>query len=364
MTIKLRFELSFDTITDSLCKFAKKRGMKALQYIKEWLIQTAATFLLYLLLWILVLRDKFDWSPLELFKNFMYCGMFILTSMAVESVMLNRRFPHRLTTFKLALNGVLTLGLNLMLALLHETFLANLLWEEPSEDEFLCSAYIFCIVASIVSQFHNIRYYTQMILNQQEDNMKLTKAMLKSQLDPHFVFNSLNILTGLIEEDSDRAKRLTVSISKIYRYIIGSIEKDLVSISEAMTFAKEYVSVMQTRFPSSIDFFDNCLECRGNEKILTMSMQLLIEIAIKHNSPSPEHPLQPRVFRRGDWLVVSNSMLDNNQDQVPGVSCKGVGLKNLIRRYSIECGKAPVIRITEEGGRRYFEVNLPIIQSL
>lgn len=183
-------------------------------------------------------------------------------------------------------------------------------------------------------------------------------------MDPHFVFNCLNILSGLIEEDSERAERFIISLSRIYRYIINSLDKDIVPISEAMTFAKEYVSIMQTRYPSSIDFCDSGLECRSDEKILTMSMQLLIENAVKHNSPSPEHPLRILVFKRGDRLVVSNSLFNNSQGPVPSTSHDGIGLKNLRQRYSMECGKEPVISITGEGDKRFFEVGLPIIKSL
>ncbi len=190
----------------------------------------------------------------------------------------------------------------------------------------------------------------------------MTKRLLKSQMDPHFVFNCLNILSGLIEEDSERAERFIISLSRIYRYIINSLDKDIVPISEAMTFAKEYVSIMQTRYPSSIDFCDNGLECRSDEKILTMSMQLLIENAVKHNSPSPEHPLRILVFKRGDRLVVSNSLFNNSQGPVPSTSRDGIGLKNLRQRYSMECGKNPEISITKEGDKRFFEVSLPIIK--
>ena len=192
----------------------------------------------------------------------------------------------------------------------------------------------------------------------------MTKRLLKSQMDPHFVFNCLNILSGLIEEDSERAEQFIISLSRIYRYIINSLDKDIVPISEAMTFAKEYVSIMQTRYPSSIDFCDSGLECRSDEKILTMSMQLLIENAVKHNSPSPDPPLLISCYKRGHRLVLIKSMCNNSQGQVPSTSRDGIGLKNLRQRYSMECGKEPVISITGEGDKRFFEVGLPIIKSL
>lgn len=282
----------------------------------------------------------------------------------VESVVLKRTGLHGLTPFRLALNGVLTLGLNLALALLHEFFSARLLWPAPSEEGFLYSVYIFSIVASIVSQFHIIRYYAKLALRQQSENLALTKAKLKSQLNPHFVFNSLNILAGLIEENPGEAERFTVSLSKIYRYIVNSLEKDVVPITEAMTVAKEYVSILQTRFPSSIDFRDGVLECRSEEKILTMSLQLLIENAVKHNCPSPERPLRISVFKRGDRLVVSNNLCDSDRCDMLGVRHDGIGLNNLTKRYLMECSKAPEISVAGGGDSRCFEVSLPIIRQL
>lgn len=135
------------------------------------------------------------------------------------------------------------------------TYIAEFIYK-PETDDFWGSLYIFCIVASFVAEFHVLREYTDIVIKQKEENLLLTKRLLKSQMDPHFVFNSLNILSGLIEEDSERAERFTVSLSRIYRYIINSLDKNIVPISEAMTFAKEYVSIMQTRYPSSIDFCD------------------------------------------------------------------------------------------------------------
>ena len=83
--------------------------MKALQYIKEWFFQTLAAFLLYIILWLPIFRSEFDRGAVELLKDFLYCGIFILTSIGVESVVLKRTGLHGLTPFRLALNGVLTL---------------------------------------------------------------------------------------------------------------------------------------------------------------------------------------------------------------------------------------------------------------
>lgn len=350
--------------------------MKALQYIKEgfflmwltflkqWLYLSVAAYVIYALLWsaIYVGHDAWSININGIFVDFGYCATFTLTSLLLEHFLLHKKQPQRTTPKRLIINGFLTICLNLLIAVLYETYIAEFIYK-PETDDFWGSLYIFCIVASFVAEFHVLREYTDIVIKQKEENLLLTKRLLKSQMDPHFVFNSLNILSGLIEEDPEKAEQFTVSLSRIYRYIINSLDKDIVPISEAMIFAKEYVSIMQTRYPSSIDFCDSGLECRSDEKILTMSMQLLIENAVRHNCPSPEHPLQIRVFKRGDRLVVSNSLYNNGQSSGSYIQGNGIGLKNLKKRYSIESGMEPVISITGDGDRRFFEVGLPIIQA-
>lgn len=351
--------------------------MKALQYIKEgfflmwltflkqWLYLSVAAYVIYSLLWsaIYVGHDAWSININGIFVDFGYCATFTLTSLLLEHFLLHKKQPQRTTPKRLIINGFLTICLNLLIAVLYETFIAEFIYK-PETDDFWGSLYIFCIVASFVAEFHVLREYTDIVIKQKEENLLLTKRLLKSQMDPHFVFNSLNILSGLIEENPDRAERFTVSLSRIYRYIINSLEKDIVPVSEAMIFAKEYVSIMQTRFPASIDFSGGGLECQSDEKILTMSMQLLIENAVRHNCPSPEHPLRILVFKRGDRLVVSNSLYNNGQASAPYIPGNGIGLNNLKKRYSIECGEEPVISITEEGDEQFFVVSLPIIKSL
>lgn len=332
-----------------------------IQFIKKWFLLTVVTFLLLFILWLPVLHNKFNWNYFEIFKNFIYCGVFMLSSMIINAVVLKNGDHHKLTPLKLTLNGLLTTGLNLLLVLLSETLFADILWPDTSEEEILCSTYIFCIVASLLSQFYIVRYYTKLTLTQQRENLALTKAMLKSQLNPHFVFNSLNILTGLIGEDPDRAERFIISLSKTYRYIIDNIEKDIVPISDALIVTKEYVSILQTRFPESIELDISNVAFYSNERIVTMSMQLLIENAVRHNYPSPEHPLRIAVFKRGNNLVVRNSLYNDSNAHSSHIQHHGVGLKNLRQRYLMECDKEPLIEINRNGDKQFFEVSLPII---
>ncbi len=117
------------------------------------------------------------------------------------------------------------------------------------------------IIAIIVSlYFHAIWYYKY----RQENKVKEQKIIagtasakfdaLKNQLDPHFLFNSLNVLTSLIEEDPYQAQKFTTSLSKVYRYVLEQKNKDLVSVDEELQFAKTYVKLLKMRFEDSIHF--------------------------------------------------------------------------------------------------------------
>ena len=134
---------------------------------------------------------------------------------------------------------------------------------------------------------------------------------LKNQLDPHFLFNSLNVLTSLIEEDPSQAQKFTTSLSKVYRYVLEQKNKDLVSVDEELQFARTYVRLLKMRFEDSI-VFDIIEACSNPEaKIVPLSLQLLLENAVKHNVVTSERPLHIRVFENGSQLVVSNNLQEN-----------------------------------------------------
>lgn len=133
--------------------------------------------------------------------------------------------------------------------------------------------------------------------------------------------------------------------------------------NEAVSFAKEYVSIMQVRFPDSIQLEIDKFEKRTDENILTMCIQLLIENAIKHNYPTPEHKLAISISKTKDQLIVRNSINDLGCS-ISRDSSSGLGLKNLEQRYLIECGLKPQIRLVKDNNNDYFEVSIPIIKQI
>jgi hypothetical protein len=176
---------------------------------------------------------------------------------------------------------------------------------------------------------------------------------LKNQIDPHFLFNSLNVLSSLIEENPDNAQRFTTSLSKIYRYVLEQKDKELVSIEEELTFAKTYMNLLKMRFENSISYelpesFENI-----EAKVVPLSLQLLLENTIKHNVVSEQKPLHIKIFIKDNYLVVQNDLQKKEvlQDR------RGVGLQNIISRYAILTERKVLIEQTE----MIFAVYLPIL---
>ncbi len=176
---------------------------------------------------------------------------------------------------------------------------------------------------------------------------------LKSQLDPHFLFNSLNVLVSLIEENPKAATRFTTSLSKVYRYVLEQRSKELVSIDEELRFARTYVTLLKMRFEDSliIDIPESSIDAEG--MIVPLSLQLLLENAVKHNIVSDQQPLELKVYEENGHLVVQNNL----QTKAVVKKSSGVGLQNIASRYALFSDKQMTIQEEEQ----YFKVNLPII---
>lgn len=211
----------------------------------------------------------------------------------------------------------------------------------------------------VIVIFHAFYFYKQT----QETKLKEQKIIagtasakfesLKNQIDPHFLFNSLNVLNSLIEENPDTAQEFTTSLSKIYRYVLEQKDKELVSVEEELDFAKTYMNLLLMRFENSITFElpENIHIPEG--KVVPLSLQLLLENTIKHNVASPSKPLHIRIYVEGGNLVVENNL----QKKETLNNRKGVGLQNIMNRYGILTKKAVIIEESSDS----FRVRLPIL---
>ena len=204
--------------------------------------------------------------------------------------------------------------------------------------------------------FYFYKAYQENKVNQQKIIAGTASAQfesLKNQIDPHFLFNSLNVLSSLIEEDPIAAQKFTTSLSKVYRYVLEQKDKELVSVAEEIAFAKTYMNLLLMRFENSITFeIPDTIE-NDEAKVVPLSLQLLLENCIKHNEVSETKPLHIKISLQKGVLVVSNNL----QKKEVLSDRKGVGLENIVSRYGILTHR----KVLVEENENEFKISLPIL---
>lgn len=232
-----------------------------------------------------------------------------------------------------------------------EEFLAT-----ESISNYYVSMLITLVITILVHAFYFYKRYQETKVKEQKIIAGTASAQfetLKNQIDPHFLFNSLNVLSSLIEENPDNAQRFTTSLSKIYRYVLEQKDKELVSVQEELSFAKTYMSLLKMRFENSVSYEAPKDILNPDAWVVPLSLQLLLENTIKHNVVSPQRPLHVRIYEEDGYLIVQNDLQKKEvlQDR------RGVGLQNIVNRYAILTTRKVVVEETE----KYFTVKLPVL---
>lgn len=180
-------------------------------------------------------------------------------------------------------------------------------------------------------------------------------AALKAQVDPHFLFNSLNTLGHLILRDPQRGREFCDLLAEVYRYVLASRERDLVPLAEELTFVRNYHRLLALRFGATVQ-----LECEPRLDAAAawlppLALQTLLENAVKHNQGSADAPLRVRLQRADDRVRVSNAV------RVRSIArpSSGLGLRNLDERCRLLTGRSLERRL--DGG--IFEVRIPLVLS-
>ena len=176
---------------------------------------------------------------------------------------------------------------------------------------------------------------------------------LKNQLDPHFLFNSLNVLSSLIDENPHQAQRFTASMSKIYRYVLEQKDKELVTVEEEIEFAKTYCNLLKTRFEDSVSFDFKVNENVLKSFVVPLSLQLLLENCIKHNFATSSKPLHIKIYSENGYLFIENNLQQREQVK----ESAGIGLSNIVQRYSLLTKQNVFIEKSED----FFKVKIPIL---
>jgi PAS domain S-box-containing protein len=170
------------------------------------------------------------------------------------------------------------------------------------------------------------------LIKLQKENLQSQFEMLKQQVNPHFLFNSLNVLSSLIKIDADTAEKFTGQLAVVYRYVLENKEKELVPVQTELDFLSAYIFLLDIRFTDKLKVNIDLPEDKREYLILPLAMQLLIENAIKHNAFSKKSPLVIDIFvDEKNYLNIVNNL----QERDSHFASTGVGLKNIESRYSL-----------------------------
>jgi len=185
-----------------------------------------------------------------------------------------------------------------------------------------------------------------------EENLVFQNETLKNQINPHFLFNSLNTLSALISTNPEAADRFVSKLASTYRYILENSRKDKIPLESELEYIKNYSDLHKIRDEEKIVLRINAPEA-DKYKIIPVSLQILIENAIKHNITTRENPLIIDVFIEDQYIVVKNIL----QKMATNLESTGLGLKNLAERVRLSTGKPLIIEETGD----HFVVKVPLL---
>lgn len=214
---------------------------------------------------------------------------------------------------------------------------------------------IFCILVGeiyrLLESNQQQRLRNEMLL---KANAESTYEVLKNQVNPHFLFNSLNTINAMIDSDIQAAKRFVTNMSQVYRYVLNSAGRPVTTLAGEMEFTRAYMNMLLERHSNSLFIEEDVPDEYGALLLPPVSLQILIENAVKHNVVSINNPLRITISAKNGHIVVSNKM---SQRKLSAAST-GTGLLNLDQRYLHLCGST--IEISKKDD--VFSVAIPLLK--
>ena len=213
--------------------------------------------------------------------------------------------------------------------------------------------FVVMIVVYVYSLLIKSRSDKIRILTLNKEKVETELAMLKSQIDPHFLFNALNSLTGLIRTNSREAIKFVNSLSETFRYTLDNQKQKAVTLREELRFLDSYLFMMKARFGDALKVKTEVKDVHLDKKLPQFALQLLVENAVKHNLVSQSKPLNVSIVSNDQKLIVQNDL----QLKTQVTKRYGIGLANLSKRYDLIAGS----NIEIERNEHYFRVKLPLL---
>ncbi|MBI9052427.1 MAG: histidine kinase [Bacteroidales bacterium] len=276
----------------------------------------------------------------------------------ILDIILERFLPiPEKTKFRLGIHSFA--GITLLVAVFQMTKLLFPEYEQVGKETFLLAIAMGLIFVNTLStslillRFMDKWVYAQKRIDaMKEEKLRMDYTVLQDQLNPHFLFNNLSVLKSLIIYDQETALSFTQNFTDVYRYVLKSKDKVLVVLKEELSFIDSYIALHKERLGEGIDV-QFMIDKGGIEKnIAPLTLQLLVENAIKHNEVSKENPLSLEISSDDDYVIVKNNL----QLKESSYSTK-TGLSNLVKRYELLEGDDIIV----EQNDSFFIVKVPLL---
>lgn len=221
-------------------------------------------------------------------------------------------------------------------------------------------AFMTTVIALVIFYFYNTNLISNHWIKSIEKNEELKREnlqakyeALKNQVNPHFLFNSLNTLSGMVEQKPEHATNFIKKLSDIYRYVLEQTDKELVPINEEMKFVEDYIFLSQMRFGKGL-IFDSQIKDNQNIQVVPLGLQMLVENSIKHNVVADDMPLRIEMKVEDSFIFVKNNI---QKKRIIDPGNNPLGLENIKKRYAYLSDAS--VEVIESG--KEFVVKLPVI---
>lgn len=341
--------------------------------IRSGLLLAVVSYALYNILWVLLDDESLGQTSLEEYViDFFTCIIFTYTTLGF-AYLIFKILPLRTSfTWGILYSSILLVLNNLVAVGMIWAF--ECIWGDMGEsvsDKLIeiKGVYAYVTIATFVSSVYANTFYLRTYLNIYEEKRKLEMDLirekeialqsqlnsLKLQINPHFLFNNFSTLSDLIETDRAAAAMFLKNLSKVYRYILQNLSRNLIRVAEETEFLEHYASLMKIRHGDGIIIeIDKRLKaCDG--KIPPASMQLLVENAIKHNGYTKDCPLFIEVGLTDRHVFVRNI----KTPLISTIKSTGIGQQNITDRYSLLSSE----KVEIENSEHYYSVKLPLIRT-
>lgn len=310
------------------------------------------------------------WLLPEAPERYHYVGLGWLVGVFVLLVLLNQGIHFGMNRYmpwsrspQLRFFSQLALSLGLSLLLLNGTYWLTqrmLLHISPEPHQYymlnlFSLVFLLPLMSAQVVSYLFVLWKRSALLSERlkQENIRTRLESLRNHLDPHFLFNNLNILSSLIDSSGEDAQEFLASFSEVYRYVLQKKGESLVSLREELAFIEAYLYMLEVRFRDQLRIDLRQPPDLDRWQVPPLALQTLVENAIKHNKASNRHPLHIEIFPEQDHMVVRNNLQPHDQPR----SGSGTGLANLKSRYSY-LTNAELQLYQDESS---FEVRIPLL---